>query len=133
MMDMKAMKKSVEKIVLKDPITLEELYELMKGNSDKFPGKFKFKKGLFGKSILFDIFMQVQPRVTVKENRVTVRRMGNSTTVGVGNMPAMDFKALKQSAQAVKGGGLGKAVSGGAEYFVSVCDAMVDLLKTQAE
>jgi len=130
-MDMKTMQKTVEKIVLQEPITLEELHELMKQNSENMPGKFKFKKGLFGKSILFDVFMQTQPRITVKENTVTVRRMGNSTSVGVGNMPAMDFKAMKQTAQAVKGGGLGKAVSGGAEYFVSVCDAMVELLQTR--
>ncbi|HZK28493.1 MAG TPA: hypothetical protein VFD00_13235 [Thermoclostridium sp.] len=132
-MKMDVLSKSVEKINLKESMTLEQLYDLMKQNSEKMPGKFKLKKGLFGKSILFDVVMQTQPRITVKNNLVTVRRMNNSTSVGVGNMPTMDFKDMKQRAKAVKEGGFGKAISGGAEYFGSACDAMVELLKTYTE
>jgi len=40
-------------------------------------------------------------------------------------------KAIKQTAQAVKSGGYSKAISGGAEYFGSVCDAMRDLLEAR--
>lgn len=128
-MDMKALQKTVDKIVLSEAMTLEQLHELMVQNSEKMPGKFKLKKGLFGKAILFDVFMQTQPRITIKDNTVTIRRMGNSTTVGIGNMPKMDFKDMKQRIGAVKEGGLGKAVSGGAEYFGKACDAMQELLK----
>lgn len=132
-MQMDVLAKTVEKIKLRESMTPEELYDLMLQNSEKFPGKFKLKKGLLGKSILFDVFMQTQPRITVKEDKVTIRRMGNSTSVGVGNMPSVDFKDLKQRTQAVKEGGFGKAISGGAEYFGSVCDAMVDLLSAYTQ
>lgn len=127
-MDINVLKKTTEKITLKDPMTIEELYELMMQNSDKMPGKFKFKKGLLGKSIMFDVFMQNQPRITVKDDLVTIRRMGNKTSVGIGDLPSMDFKAIKEGFEAVKDGGISKVVSGGAEYFVSVCDAMLALL-----
>lgn len=132
-MKMDVLAKNVEKIKLKEAMTLEQIYDLMMENPEKMPGKFKLKKGIFGKSILFDVVMQTQPRITVKDNIVTVRRMGNSTTVGVGNMPGIDFKSLKQRTKAVKEGGFSKAISGGAEYFGSVCDVMVDLLQTHAE
>lgn len=132
-MKMDALSKNVEKIELKQAMTLEELYELMMENSEKMPEKFKLKKGLMGKAIEFNVIMQTVPRITVKDNIVTIRRMGKSTQVGIGNMPSLDFKDLKQRAKAVKEGGLGKAISGGADYFVSVCDAMVELLTTYAE
>ncbi len=128
-MDMDVMKKTVEKIELVKPLTLEELYQMMMENSNKFPGKFKLKKGLSGKAIDFDVFMKTEPKITLKDNVVTIRRIGNSTSVGIGNMPAMDFKAIKQTIGSVKEGGMGKAVSGGAEYFSQVCDAMQELLQ----
>lgn len=127
-MDMDVMKKSVEKITLKEEMTLGQLYDLMKENKDIMPGEFKLKKGILGKSINFDVFMQTEPRITVKDNVVTVRRMGKSTEVGIGNMPSMDFKDMKQRLKAVKDGGIKKSVTGGAEYFVGVCNAMVELL-----
>ena len=93
------------------------------------PGKFKLKKGLFGKSILFDVYMQTQPRVTVKENVVTVRRVNSSTTVSVGGSPSIDFKDMKQRVGAFKEGGLKQAAFGGQDYFNGVCDAMREVLK----
>ena len=128
-MKMDVLSKTVEKITLKNPMTLEELYDLMKENSEKLPEKFKLKKGVLGKSIHFEVVMQTDPKITIKDNIVTIRRMGNSTEIGIGNMPSLDFKDLKQRTQAIKEGGLGKAISGGADYFASVCDAMVELLK----
>lgn len=125
--------KTVEKIKLREEMDLNELNDIMLENTGKLPAGFKLKKGLTGKAILFDTNMQVQPRVTVKDKEVTIRLMGNSTSVGIGNMPSMDFKDLKQRAKAVKEGGIGKAVTGGNEYFISVCDAMVELLKPYAE
>ncbi len=129
-MDMDVLTKTVEKIELKNSISLEEINDLMLENAEKFPGKFKLKKGLMGKAINFDVFMQTQPKITIKDKIVTIRRVGNSTSVGIGNMPSMDFKDLKQRVNAVKDGGLGKAVSGGADYFSSVCDVMQDILKS---
>lgn len=130
-MDMKVLKKTVEKIVLRETMTLEQLYEFMMQNATKLPGGFKLKKGLFDKAIFFDVFMQQQPKITVRGKTITVRRMGNKSFSGIGNMPTLDFKAIKQTAQAVKDGGLNKSISGGAEYFANVCDAMRELLKTR--
>lgn len=132
-MKMDVLSKTVEKINLKEVMTIEQLYDLMKENSEKLPEKFKLKKGVLGKSIHFEVVMQTDPKVTVKDNIVTIRRVGNSTEVGIGNMPSLDFKDLKQRTKAIKEGGLGKAISGGADYFASVCDAMVDLLKPYSE
>ncbi len=128
-MNMDVMKKSVEKINLKEAMTVEDLYKIMQENSEALPGEFKLKKGLLGKSIDFKVYMQTQPHVTVKDNIVTVRRLGNKTKVGIGGMPSIDYKNLKQSVKAVKDGGLGKSVTGGAEYFVNICNAMVDILE----
>lgn len=132
-MSMEVLTKSVEKITLTEAMTLEQLYDLMTNNQEKLPGKFKLKKGMLGKSINFDVFMQVEPRITVKDNVVTVRRVGKSTEVGIGNMPSMDFKDMKQRFSAVKEGGIKKSVTGGAEYFVGVCNAMVELLAPYEE
>jgi hypothetical protein len=129
-MNMKAMNKGVEKYTLSAPMTLDELYQLMTQRwTAEMPGKFKLKKGIFGERILFDVYIQIQPRVTVKENVVTVRRMQNSTKVSVGGMPGVDIKDMKQRMAAAKEGGLKKAALGGQEYFNSVCDAMRDVLK----
>lgn len=132
-MDLKTMQKSSEKFTLRDSITLDELHGLMTQNDAEFPGRFKLKKGLFGKSITFDVVMQTLPKVTVKDNLVTVRRFRSSSTVSVGGMPAMDFKAMSQTSDAIKSGGLGKAVTGGQEYFLSVCDAMRALLANRVQ
>lgn len=132
-LSIKELSKTVEKIKLKEDMTLEELYKLMMESSESLPGKFKLKKGLMGKSILFDVFMQTQPRITVKDKLVTIRLMGNSTEVGIGKMPSLDFKDLKQRTQAIKDGEWGKAATGGPQYFVNVCDAMVELLKPYSE
>ncbi|NLC03765.1 MAG: hypothetical protein GX787_05715, partial [Tissierellia bacterium] len=110
-MKMDVLSKNVEKITLKEAMTLEEMYDLMKTNSEKLPEKFKLKKGILGKSINFEVVMQTEPKITIKDNIVTIRRMGNSTEVGIGKMPSLDFKDLKQRTQAVKEGGFGKAIS----------------------
>lgn len=128
-MNMDIMKKTVEKIELKKSLTLEEIYQLMMESSKSFPGKFKLKKGLIGKAINFDVFMKTEPKITLKAKVVTIRRIGSTTSVGIGSMPAMNFKAIEQTVASVKDGGLGKAVTGGAEYFSQVCDAMQELLK----
>jgi hypothetical protein len=115
-------------------MTLEHLHELMTQYSAGFPGQFKLKKGLLGKSIMFDVYMQVQPRITIKDNVVTCRKMSNSTTVSTGIGGASvgtDIKASKQYREAMKEGGLKKAISGGPEYFHGVCDALRDMLKAK--
>ena len=113
-MDMKALSKTVEKFTLAEPMTLEELHQLMTQRwTAELPGRFKLKKGLLGKSITFDVYMQTQPRVTVKGNLVTVRRISNSTKVSVGGSPGIDFKDMKQRVTVAREGGINKAASVG--------------------
>ena len=121
--------KSAEKYALNAPMTPEALCELMTQRwTAEMPGRFVLKKGLGGKSIMFDVYMQAQPVVTVKGSEVTVKRITNKTTASVGGMGG-DFKAMKQAAAAIKDGGLKAAALGGQEYFNAVCDAMRDVLK----
>lgn len=127
-MSLKELSKTSEKFQLSEPITLEELHDLMVQNQEAFPGKFKLKKGLFGASISFDVFMNVKPFIKTKENTVTVRKMQSSTKVGVGGMN-IDIKATQQAMSAAKEGGIGKAVTGGQDYFLQVIEAVGAVLK----
>ena len=81
-----ANKSGETKLVLKQPISLDELYELMIRNKTAFPGNFSLKKSLFGDSIDFDIRMNLQPRITVKNTNVTLKAIArkNKSTVKVG-------------------------------------------------
>ena len=125
MQEIKEMSKVVEKFTLKDPMTLDELYQLMTERwTTQMPGKFKLKKGLLGKRIQFDVYMLMLPVVTVKGNVVTVRRQQQSTKVG-----GVDFKEAKQRMTAAKEGGLKKAAMGGVEYFFNVRNAMREILQ----
>jgi len=130
-MSLKEMTKTVEKFTLREPISLEELHGLMVQSGIEFPGKFKLKKGLFGKSIVFDVIMQTQPRIKVKDDVVIVRKVRSSTRVSVGGMPGIDIKATQQRVQAAKEGGLGKAFTGGIDYFLNVIEAMRGLLQNR--
>ena len=124
-MNLKEMSKIVEKFTLKESMTIDELHQLMTERwTAEMPGKFKLKKGLFGKRIEFDVYMQILPRVSVKGNVVTVRRQQQSTQVG-----GVDFKDAKQRMAAAKEGGLKKAAMGGMEYFVNVRNAMREILQ----
>ena len=128
-MDIKTMQKAVEKYTLREPMTLDELHQLMTQRwNAELPGTFKLKKGLLGKSIQFDVYMQVQPKVTIKDNVVTCRKFTNATEVSVGKSPSIDIKNAKQRIDAAKEGGVKKAALGGVEYFLGVCDAMREVL-----
>ena len=72
--------------------------------------------------------MNVQPRITVKDCTVTVRSVQQSTTVG-----GMDIKATQQRMQAAKEGDVGKALTGGVEYFHGVVTAMRGLLQSRLQ
>ena len=120
-----------EKFFLKDPISLEELHELMVQCENTFPGRFRLKKGLFGKSIVFDLYMNIKPRISVKDNVVKVSMIQQSTKVSAGGMPSIDIKATKQRIQAAKEGGLGKAFTGGPDYYNGVLDATRELLQSR--
>jgi|GEM_PF-1926743 len=122
-----------EKIYLKELITLEELHELMLQNEAAFPGKFKLKKGLLGKSIVFDLYMNIKPVIHVKDNMVKLSVVQQSTSVGVGGMPGIDIKATKQRMEAAKAGGFTKAITGGSEYYHGVVEATRGLLGSRVQ
>ena len=126
-MDMKTMQKTVEKLTLREPMTIDELRTLL-GEKWTGPGNYQFKKGLFGKSIQFDTIMQIQPRVSIKENVVTIRKIKSSTKVGIGGGPMIDYKDAKQRKDAAKEGGLKAAMFGGHENFQAVCEKIKELL-----
>ena len=128
-MNFKEMAKSVEKYTLTEPITADELFALMSERmTAELPGKFKLKKGLFGKSIAFDVYQQVMPSVSVKGNVVKVQKLQISTGVSIGGGPAIDIKATQQRIAAAKEGGFKSAMFGGHEYFIKVCDALREAL-----
>ena len=127
-MDMKAVSKSVEKLTLREPMTPEEINSLLLEKWDGF-GKFKLKKGIFGKFIQFDTVMQIQPRLTVKDNAIIVRKISNSTKVGIGGGPMTDYKDTKQRVSALKEGGVSAAAFGGHENFTNVCEKIKEILR----
>ena len=129
-MGLKEMTKTVEKFTLREPISIEELNDLMVQNATGFPGNFKLKKGL-GKSIVFDVLMTIQPIVTVKGNVVVVKRIQNSTKISIGGGPSVDRKAVQQRVQAAKEGGLGKAITGGVDYYLNIVEVMRGLLQSR--
>lgn len=127
-MGLKEMSKAAnprQRVTLKDPIAIEDLHKLLTERwNTEIPGKFVLKKGFFGKSIRFDIYMKVRPVVKVKGNIVTIKKTEQSTTVG-----GVDFKDMKQKAAALKDGGVKKALMGGIEYYITVADTVKEILK----
>ena len=123
-MDLKAMTKAVEKFTLREELTLEQLYDVMMQSGIQFPSQFKLTKGLLGKAIDFEVYMQVLPKVTIKNNVVTVRRTESKSTISVLGSPGVDLKAQKQGREAAKQGGFMKSITGGQDYFNDVCDLM---------
>lgn len=114
---------------LRQAMTIDQLHELMQERwSEDKPGKFKLKKGLFGKSIQFDVYRQVMPRITVKGNVVMLRKISNSTEVSVGGSPSLDFKNARHLGKDFKEGGMKKALNAGADYFVDVMNALQEVL-----
>ena len=118
--------KTIVKYTLRDPMTLEELRDLMAEKwGDSPPSKYKYKKSLFGKAIKFDTVMEIQPTVTIKDNIITVRQTkGAKMEVG-----GMNIKDMKQRAAAFKEGGLKAAAFGGHDNFKKVYESVEELLQ----
>jgi len=127
-MDMRTYMKNTDKIELRDPLSIEDLYNLMAQYWQSMPGRFEVKKSLFGTAIVFDEFMSIEPRITVKGNMVIVGKSKTSTEVSVMGISPSAIKHTQQQAQAAQQGGLSKAFTGGQDYFLRVCEAMRWLL-----
>jgi len=119
-----------KKIKLREPTTVEDLYNLMteRWQAD-LPGKFQLKKGLFGSYIKFDTYLTIQPRIKVKNNLVKITRVKIDTRVG-----GVNIKATTQAFKAMQdGGGIKNVAFGGKDYFLNVCNEMENILKDKME
>jgi len=133
-----AMKKSKESLVLREPITLDELYSLMEQGRARFPGDFKLKKGLFGASIVFKRYMDIGAKITTKENTVIVKRTEVEKNVNRNNRMSISKMAdIVQTTQSVihtvKTGEVSENLMGGANYFKGICEVMHELLQSRME
>ena len=137
---MKLMEKTKESIVLREPVSLDGLYNLMEQDKARLPGEFKLEKGLLGASIVFDKYMNIGAKVSVKESTVTVSRTEQNKSVSrqQGGKNRMSFNQMSdfvQSTQsvinAVQTGEFGDDLTGGLNYFQSICDAMRELLQNR--
>ena len=133
---MDAIMKSKETLVLREPVSLDELYILMEQSKDRFPGDFKLKKGLFGTSIVFDKHMDFGAKVQVKEDTVILKRKEPSNNTNshkrksIGQL--VEVAETAQSAiNAVKAGEVSEDLMGGPNYFKSICEAMHELLQSR--
>ena len=128
MADKKSMFKMEEKIELREPIDVEALHALMEQSGIEWPGQFKISKGLFGKTIAFDSYMNVVPVVHIKNNIVKVKREQPKSDIEVLGVSRNSVKAQKEMFAGMKEGGLKKGFTGGQDYFLDVCDLMQELL-----
>ncbi|MCL2352779.1 MAG: hypothetical protein FWC55_09645 [Firmicutes bacterium] len=115
------------KYKLREPMTTEELYTLMKEKwQAELPGGFQFKRGfLFGPYIRFDTYLTIQPRVKVKNDVVRITR--NVVEVQSGGI---DLKAAGQAIDKMRhGGNMMDVVMGGPEYFLKVCAEVRNVLE----
>ena len=111
---------------LREPMTTEELYALMRERWHlPLPGGFQLKKGLFGSYIRFDTYMTMQPRVKVKDGVVKVSRVTVETEVN-----GMDLRAASQAINTLRhGGSMMDVVMAGPEYFLRVCAELENVLE----
>ena len=114
------------KYKLREPMTTEDLYALMKERwTAELPGKFQLKKGLFGSYIRFDTYLTIQPRIKVKNDTVKITRTYVQTTVG-----GIDLKSASQAISKMRNGGnMMDVVMGGPEYFLKVCAEVENVLQ----
>ena len=137
-MDMKAMMKAAEDYKLREPLTLEELFDIMQTSNIAFPGQFKISKGVFGKAIVFDTFAEVQPRVTVKDKTVKVRKTETNTGSTIPSRDRkeglrIDLTEAARDIKAMKEGTFTAGLTAGPDYFNAVCDRMRELLQDRIE
>ena len=114
------------KYKLREPMTTEELYALLAQRwTAQLPGSFQLKKGfLFGPYIKFDTYLQMQPRIKVKDGVVKISRVEVQTQTG-----GIDLKAASQAIKTLKNGGNMMDVAlGGPEYFLRVCAEVEKIL-----
>lgn len=103
--------------------TLEELLELVKGANlpSEITGPYELKKGLFGKSIVFNGPSKMKANLTVKGAKAKLTKVTVSSTSGVtvGGMPVGGPGV---------GGVLDKTAAENA-FFKALGDALTEILK----
>ena len=116
---------SVRKYELKEALTIEQLYELIKADAAlTAQGEVSFKKGMFGKSINFPKISRVTPVITVKNNVVTLKNVEDRSTSAV-SVGGMSFAKDKD----MRGGNAINTTQAGSAYFKGVAELVGKLLE----
>lgn len=106
-------------IELKSEITIEELFEIINASDAcKQWGPVKLKKFL-GKKIAFPKVSRATATVTVKGNKVSVKKTVDSANSGV-SVGGVNVSNIGKNPV--------KALEEGNEYFAAVCDAVAAVL-----
>ena len=111
MPDNKLSPRATVRFALREAMSLETLFELMQKRKSGFPGRFALRKRLLGPArIKFDVFLTIQPVVSVRDDMVIVRRKQVNSSI-----PVFDAE--------------GSDITGGQEYFTAVYRTIEDILK----
>ena len=135
-MDMEIIRKKKEKLTLRDPLSLEELFSIMEAAKDQFPGAFQLQKGLFGSAITFDKYMNFGVKIKVKDALVTLLRMDPSSNSGNPRSQSMEqlgkvVNAAQEIMSSMSTGVVSDELMGGPKYFAMICDTMGELLQSR--
>ena len=132
------LKKTNESLILRESISLEELYSLMEQVKTRFPGEFRSKKGMFGTSIVFDKYMGFGTVIKVKETIIKIKRIDPSNnSKNRKNKSVAHLVNIVKTAQSVYDamttGEVNEDLLGGPNYFKDICDAMRELLQSRMQ
>ncbi|NLT30311.1 MAG: hypothetical protein GXX86_07615 [Propionibacterium sp.] len=110
----------------RNPLSLEQVHELLRQRVDPGLGEPTLKKGLFSKAIVYPKVARVTPRISIKDTKVKVIAVTDSskTTVSVGGFT----KVMDKDLQGVAGIDTAKQ---GSAYFRAVADAVTNALADQ--
>ena len=133
-----ALKKTKESLILRESISLDELYSLMERAKTRFPGEFKSKKGIFGTSIVFDKYMGFGTIIKVKKTMINIKRIDpSSNSKSRKNKSMAHLVNVVKTAQSVYDsmttGEVNEDLLGGPNYFKDICDAMRELLQSRMQ
>jgi len=120
--------RSVERFTLREPMTLDELYVLIKERwNSALPCDFKLEKSLLFKSIVFDAYMRTSPKVKIQKNVVTVYQnfVGNNNNDTYNHFDVRKIEEMARKNNAFKEAG----IDNGNEYFIALCNALREVLR----
>ena len=130
------LKKTKESLVLREPISLDELCSEMEHVRARFPGEFRIKKRLLGTAIVFDKYMKYGTIIKVKEEMVTIKRIDPSSNSQSRKNSSVShlFEVVDQAKGVIDAITTGEAsddLLGGPNYFKTICLEMRELLQSR--